>query len=214
MAKASLKASRRDQGGKGAARKLRGTGRVPAVLYGHGDRTESLSVDAHDLDLLLHSIVPGSTLIGLDIDGRSTDVLIREIQRHPYRPEVLHVDFLQVHGDEPLTLKVPVRLVGAPVGVTEEGGVLDQVLYELDVQCLPRHIPEAIDVDISGLNVGDSVRVHDVSVPNVQILNDGDLPIASVLEARVHEVAPPEEAVAEAPEPELVRERRGAEEEE
>jgi large subunit ribosomal protein L25 len=105
-----------------------------------------------------------------------------------------------------------VRLVGAPVGVTEEGGVLDHVLYELDVQCLPRHIPEAIDVDISGLRIGDSVRVHDVSVPNVQILNDGDLPIASVLEARVHEVAP-EEAEAEAPEPEVVRERRAAEEE-
>lgn len=214
MAKATLKASRRDGGGKGMARKLRGTGRVPAVLYGHGDRTESLSVDAHDLDLLLHSIVPGSTLIGLDIDGRSTDVLIREIQRHPYRPEVLHVDFLQVHGDEPLTLSVPVRLVGAPVGVTEEGGVLDHVLYELEVQCLPRHIPEAIDVDISGLKVGDSVRVHDVSVPNVQVLNDGDLPIASVLEARVHEVPPPEEVEAEVPEPELVRERRAAEEEE
>ena len=83
MANATLKASRRDTAGKGAARKLRGTGQVPAVLYGHGDRTESLAVDAHDLELLLHHVNPENTLIGLDIDGAKSEVLIREIQRHP-----------------------------------------------------------------------------------------------------------------------------------
>ncbi len=207
MANATLKASRRDQGGKGAARKLRGTGRVPAVLYGHGDKNESLSLDAHELELLLAHIASGSTLISLDIDGRRTDVLIRELQKHPYKPEVMHVDFLQVHGDETLKLSVPVRLTGTPRGVMDDGGVLDQVLYELEVECLPAHIPEALEIDISGLGLGESLRVHDVSAANVTILNDGDLPIASVLEPRTTGG----DATDAAAEPEVVRGRGGDE---
>jgi|tagenome__1003787_1003787.scaffolds.fasta_scaffold20990049_5 large subunit ribosomal protein L25 len=203
MANATLKASRRDTAGKGAARKLRGTGQVPAVLYGHGDRTESLALDAHELELLLHHVNPENTLIGLDIDGTRADVLIREIQRHAYRPEVLHVDFLLVHGDEVLKLDIPVRLTGTPVGVLDEGGVLDQVLYELHVECLPGNIPEAAEIDISGLHVGDSVRVADVSIPNVTILMDGELPIASVLQPRVQEEEPGADEAA--PEPEVLR---------
>jgi large subunit ribosomal protein L25 len=200
---ATLRASRRDTAGKGAARKLRGTGQVPAVLYGHGDRTESLAVDAHDLELLLQHVNPENTLIGLDIDGSRADVLVREIQRHPWRPEVLHVDFLLVHSDEALKLDIPVRLVGTPVGVLDEGGVLDQVLYELHVECLPGNIPDAAEVDISGLHVGDSVRVGDVSMPNVTILMDGELAIASVLQPRVQEEEPTAEAAT--PEPEVLR---------
>ena len=200
MSNATLRASRRDTGGKGAARKLRGTGQVPAVLYGHGDRTESLAVDAHDLELLLQHVNPENTLIGLDIDGSRADVLVREIQRHPYRPEVLHVDFLLVHGDEALKLDIPVRLTGTPVGVLDEGGVLDQVLYELHVECLPGNIPDAAEVDISGLHVGESVRVGDVSMPNVTILMDGDLAIASVLQPRVQEEEPAAEGATAEPE--------------
>lgn len=207
MANATLKASRRDQGGKGAARKLRATGRVPAVLYGHGDRTESLSLDAHELELLLHHIAAGSTLIGLDVEGRRTDVLIREIQKHPYKAEVLHVDFLQVHGDEKLKLSVPVRLVGTPAGVRDDGGVLDQVLYELEIECFPGDIPEAAEVDISGLGLGESLRVHDITIPNAAILNDGDLPVASVLEPRT---STDDGAAGDTPEPEVLR-ARGAE---
>jgi large subunit ribosomal protein L25 len=203
MANATLKASRRDTAGKGAARQLRSTGRVPAVLYGHGDRTESLAVDAHDLELLLNHVNPENTLIGLDIDGSRADVLIREIQRHAWRPEVLHVDFLLVHSDEVLKLDIPVRLTGTPVGVIDEGGVLDQVLYELHVECLPGNIPEAAEVDISGLHVGDSARVADISMPNVTILMDGELTVASVLQPRVQEDEAP--AGDATPEPEVLR---------
>jgi large subunit ribosomal protein L25 len=205
MANATLHATRRDGGGKGMARKLRGTGKVPAVLYGHGDRTETLSVDAHELDLLLHHVNPENTLIGLDIDGRRTDVLIREIQKHPYRPEFLHVDFLQVHGDETLKLDIPVRLIGTPVGVRDDGGVLDQVLYDLHVECLPGNIPDAAEVDISGLGIGESVRVADISMPNVTILMDGDLPVASVLAARVHDEGVEGDATSGNAEPEVLR---------
>lgn len=204
MANATLKASRRDQSGKGAARKLRGTGRIPAVLYGHGDKNESLSLDAHELELLLNHIASGSTLISLDIDGRRTDVLIRELQRHPYKPEVMHVDFLQVHGDEMLKLSVPIRLTGTPRGVMDDGGVLDQVLYELEIECLPKDIPEAVEIDISKLGLGESLRVHDITFPNATILNDGDLPVASVLEPRTQQAGDETPAAAE---PEVVRGR-------
>lgn len=210
MANVTLKATRRQSGGKGVARKLRGTGKIPAVLYGHGDRTERLAVDAHELDLLLHHVNPENTLIGLDIEGERADVLIRELQRHPVRPEFLHVDFLLVHGDETMKLDIPVRLTGVPVGVRENGGVLDQVLYGLHIECLPRNIPDAAEVDISGLNVGESVRVGDLRIPNVTILNDADLPIASVLDSRVHGEEPAAEAGA-GTEPEVLRARGGAE---
>jgi len=206
MANATLKATKREGGGKGVARKLRGGGKVPAVLYGHGDRTETLAVDAHELELLLHHVNPENTLIGLEIDGTRADVLIREIQRHPWRPEVQHVDFLLVHGDETLKLDIPVRLVGTPVGVRDEGGVLDQVLYALHIECLPGNIPDAAEVDISGLGIGESVRVADISIPNVTILMDGELPVASVLAARVHEEGVDAAEATEAPaEPEVLR---------
>ncbi|HEX8243189.1 MAG TPA: 50S ribosomal protein L25 [Longimicrobium sp.] len=214
MATTTLHATRREGGGKGGARKLRGTGRIPAVLYGHGDRTQSLAVDAHELELLLHHVNPENTLIGLEIEGSGrTDVLIREIQKHPYRPEFLHVDFLQVHGDEALKLDIPVRLTGTPVGVRDEGGVLDQVLYDLHVECLPGNIPEAAEVDISGLRIGESVRVGDVSIPNVTVLMDADLPIASVLMARVHEEEEAAAATETPAEPEVLRARGGEGEE-
>lgn len=207
--KAKLSVSRREGGGKGVARKLRGTGRVPAILYGHGDRTEALSVDAHELELLLHSISIDNTIITLDVDGRGADVLIRDIQRHPYKPQVLHVDFIIVHSDEPIKLQVPVRLTGTPVGVMNDGGVLDQVIYDIEIECLPGNIPDAAEVDISGLAIGESVRVRDITIPNVKILADEDLPVASVLAPKVAE----EETPAEAPEPEVLR-ARGAEGEE
>ena len=205
MAKATLKATRRDAGGKGVARKLRGTGKVPAVLYGHGDRTQPLAIDAHELELLLAHVNAENTLIGLDIDGQPTDVLIREIQKHPYRPEFLHVDFLQVHGDEALKLDIPVRLVGTPAGVRDDGGVLDQVLYSLHVECLPGSIPDAAEVDISGLGIGESVRVADISIPNVTILMDGELPVASVLAARTHDEGVEGDAGGAVAEPEVLR---------
>lgn len=207
MAMSTLKAFPRESSGKGGARKLRGTGRVPAVVYGHGDAPRAIAVDAHELTLLMAAVSTGTTIISLAVEGEgSQDVLIRDVQKHPYRPEVLHVDFFHVHAGETLTLKVPVRLTGDPFGVHTEGGVLDHVLYELEVQTLPRNIPDVIEVDVSGLKVGESVRVSDVSAGDFQILNDADLPIASVVAPRVVV----EDEVPEADEtaqPELVRTR-------
>jgi large subunit ribosomal protein L25 len=213
MAISTLKAFPRESSGKGGARKLRGTGRVPAVVYGHGDAPRAIAVDAHELTLLMAAVSTGTTIISLDVEGEgSQDVLIRDVQKHAYRPEVLHVDFFHVHAGETLTLKVPVRLVGQPYGVHTEAGILDHVLYELEVQTLPRNIPDVIEVDVSELKIGDSVRVSDVATGDYQILNDADLPIASVVAPRVSaEPETPEDE--ETPSPELVRTRDEQDEE-
>lgn len=207
----TLNAQARTGNGKGAARKLRSTGRVPGVLYGHGDQNRPLDVDALELTKLLASISIDNTLIDLTIGGaESTSVLIRDLQRHAYKPEILHVDFLQVHAGETLKLQIPVRLNGTPVGVHTHSGVLDHVIYDVEIECLPRNIPEVVEVDVSNLDVGDSIRVRDLVVSDdVKILTDGDLAVASVVGARREE----EPVVAEATdgpggtvEPELIRE--------
>jgi len=216
-ANVSLTANTRGDGGKGVARKLRGTGRVPAVLYGHGDKSRSLSVDSHELEKLMGRISVENTIVRLDIEGEGPqDVLIRDVQMHPYKPEVLHVDFFHLHAGETIHLRIPVRLNGTPVGVRDHDGVLDQVIYDLEVECLPGNIPDVIEIDVSGLEIGQSARVADVSLPNVKVLQDGDLPIASVVaptKATVEDEAEDAATAAAAAEPELVRTRKGDDEE-
>ncbi|HET6232396.1 MAG TPA: 50S ribosomal protein L25 [Longimicrobiaceae bacterium] len=183
---ATLNAQPRENAGKGAARKLRAAGKVPAVLYGHGDANVPITVDAHELEKLLAGISIENTVFSLAVEGGvTTDVLIREVQGDPVRPIILHVDFLQLHAGETLTLQVPLHLAGTPAGVRDAGGVLDHVLYEIEVECLPRDIPATVDVDVSGMGVGESIRVRDLNLPNVKILTDGDLAIASVLSPTV-----------------------------
>ncbi|HEX8211079.1 MAG TPA: 50S ribosomal protein L25 [Longimicrobium sp.] len=206
---ATLNATARTGSGKGGARKLRATGKVPAVVYGHGDKNVPLALDRHELELLLHGISVENTVISLVTDGGTgKDVLIRDVQMHPYRPEVLHVDFIQLHAGEVIRMKIPVRLSGNPAGVRDEGAVLDQVIYDLEVECLPGNIPEAFEVDVSNLSVGESIRVHDVSFPNVRILADGELPIASVVPPTVEPAADAETATGE---PEVISSRMAAE---
>ncbi len=213
---ATLTAHPREERGKRAARALRREGRIPAVVYGHGLESRALWIDSVELEKLLSSIAVESTLIELTIDGgETTRALIREVQRHPVKPVVLHLDFYQVRAGEKLHLPVPVRLHGTPAGVRDDGGVLQQVLHDLEVECLPGDIPEGIDVEVSELRIGDSVHVRDVEVPNARILNDPDLTICSVTPPTVAELpeAPEEEeGVGGEVEPELVRRRPDEEE--
>ena len=202
---ATLKATARSESGKGVARKLRAQGKVPGVIYGHGDKNIPLVLDRHELELLLHSISVENTVVGLVTDGgASTDVLIREVQMHPYRPEVLHVDFVKLHANEVIRMRIPVRLNGNPVGVIEENGVLDQVIYEIEVECLPGNIPEVFEVDVANLHVGESVRVHELSVDNVRVLIDSELAIASVVAPSAGPAGDATTATGEA-EPEVIR---------
>jgi large subunit ribosomal protein L25 len=195
MADQQLQAQPRQDAGKGVARKLRAAGRVPAVLYGHGKDARSLSVDAKDLFHLLHGAAGGNVLIDLVIDGKKTMAMPREIQRDHVRGEYLHVDFLEVRRDEKVTVDVPIHLVGESAGV-KAGGVLEHHLWDLRIECLPQDLPDAIEADISALNVNDTLRVGDVVVPDVcTVLTPDDETIAAVVPPQAREVEEAAEGV-------------------
>ena len=202
----SLKAGRREPQGKGGARKLRAVGDIPAVLYGAGAEPLSIKLNAHDAELLFRSISVDNTLINLEVEGEKTPVttLVREIQTHPARAKLLHVDFYRVQMDVEVELEVPLHVEGTAVGV-RDGGVLDQPIHDLPVRCLPADIPAEIRVDVSNLNVGDSLRVKDLAVPKgVTILLDGDRTICSVqVPTKLEEVVAPDTTQAE---PEVISE--------
>src|SRR5881409_2288269 len=211
----SLTASTRRTTGKGAARQARFRGEIPAVIYGRGRETQSLAVEAKALEKALTGVEPASTIIELAVDGQTVRTLIREIQRHAVRPDIIHVDFYEIHADEKVKLKVPVHLVGAPDGVRNAGGVLDQVAREVEIEVLPENIPDRVELDVTALKIGDSLHVTDLKIPNVTILTHSDLTIATVVPPRAEEVAAPTpEAVAEVAEPELIRKVREEEGEE
>ena len=209
----SLAATAREKTGKGAARQARFQKKVPAVIYGHGRATQTLMVDALALEKALTGIEPASTLIELSVDGRTSRTLIREIQRHPLRPDIIHVDFYEIKSGEKITLKVPVHLVGTPDGVRNAGGVLDQVTREVEIEVLPENIPDHVELDVTALKIGDSLHTRDLSIPNAVILTGADLTIAVVVPPRAEEVvAPTPETAAEVAEPELIRKVREDEE--
>jgi len=209
----TLSATTRDKTGKGAARQARFQKQIPAVIYGHGRATQPLMVDALALEKALTGIEPESTLFELTVDGKMSRTLIREIQRHPLRPDIIHVDFYEIKADEKITLKVPVHLVGTPDGVRNAGGVLDQVTREVEIEVMPENIPDRVELDVSALKIGDSLHTRDLSIPNAVILTGADLTIATVVPPRAEEVvAPAAEAATEVAEPELIRKVREGEE--
>lgn len=207
---ATLKAALRSETGKGAMRRLRREGRIPAVVYGRGEETRPLSLDAHDFEMLTKHHSLDTTIVELSIEGAGRKgsklrTLIVEVQSHPYKPQVLHVDFQQIHAGERVTVQVPIRLLGTPAGV-RAGGVLQHVLHDIELECAVEEIPDAIEVDVSALEIGDGVHVAELAVPeNVEVLIDADRTVCTVAAPTVLEVEEPE---AEEVEPELV----GAEE--
>jgi large subunit ribosomal protein L25 len=202
----TLKAEKRDGTGKGVARKLRAAGRVPGVLYGHGNDPIPLSVSGQDLIHLLHGAAGANVLVDLDIDGDARLVIPREIQRDYIHARFVHVDFLEVRRDEKITLVVEVHEVGASVGV-HEGGVIEHHLREVEVECLPTNVPDRIDADITKLEIGDMLHVRDLITPEgAEILSDPDAAVISVITPaalRVEaDLSVPGEEGAPAPEPE------------
>ena len=201
-----LRAEKRDGQGKEAARRLRNQGRVPAVLYGKGSETVALSVEAHEAQLLFQTISVENTIIGLEIDGekKAVPTLIREIQAHPYKPVLYHVDFLLIREGQKLELEIPVELTGTPEGVRTGGGVLQQTVHEVAVRCLPTQIPSSFEIDVAHLGIGDSIHASDIKLPEgVELLIDPEQVICSVMlpraEAPAAEAAPAEGEEGAAP---------------
>lgn len=208
-----LNAEKRNETGKGIARALRRGDEIPAVIYGHGRAPEALKISRAELEKVL-AVAGASTVVELKLGGKKLKTLIREVQRHPTRLDVLHVDFLEIHAGEKLTVRAPIKLVGSPEGVRSQGGVLDQVLRDVEIRVLPSNLPEFIELDVTSLTVGHSLHVSDIKVPDAEILDDPDSTVCTVVPPRV-EVEPVvviEEEEEEALEPELIRKPRAEEE--
>jgi large subunit ribosomal protein L25 len=180
--KVTLKAEKREDLGKGAARTLRRAGRVPAVLYGRDLESVHLSVDAHDA-------ATSSIDLGRQHDRRPRcrgekkpyPTLVREIQTHPWKASLVHIDFLRIQEGVAVDLEIPVELVGIPVGVRLSGGVLEQIVHELEVRCIPSKIPESFTLDVSALDINDSLHVSDIPLTEgVEILMPPEQTICAV----------------------------------
>jgi len=200
-----LKAKPRAKTGNGPARVLRREGMVPAVIYGPGKEPAPLTVALHDLDMVLRER-GGQAMINLAIEGEDGKrmAMVKEIQRHPVSRKVLHADFYEVAMDREITLTVPLTVTGVSPGV-EAGGVLQVVRRELEVSCLPMAVPEEITVDISGLQVGDSIHISEVALPEGVTTDVSlDYTVVTVVAPRAEEEAVPAEEEegeeAEAPE--------------
>ena len=217
MATARLTAAPRAAVGKGVARSLRAAGKTPAIIYGHAREPQPLAIDTRELERLLGQISAGSTVIELELDGRTTRTLMREIQRHPFKKQILHVDFQELVAGESVPVQVPLVLVGTPAGV-KDGGVLDQTMRELEIEVDPANMPGHIEVDVSELAIGHSLHVSDIQLPpGVEVLDDPEATVCVMTAPKaVEEPAPAEvtEEVAEAAEPELIRKPKEEDEEE
>ena len=214
MASASLSAELRNDRGKGVARKLRAAGRVPGVIYGHGREPQSLSLVARDLDKLLSQIAAGSTVIELTLGRATTKTLIREIQRHPFKKQVLHIDFMELVAGEKVIVDIPLVFVGVPEGVRLSGALLEQIVHSIEVNVDPSNIPNHIDVDVTNLAMGHSLHVRDLTLPEgLEVLTDEDTTICAVIAPRaVVEEKAEGEGEAAVGEPELIRKAKEDEE--
>ena len=196
-----LSATSRTEKGKGVAKRLRSEGKLPAVVYGHKTDPIALTIDSKQL---LKLIVEGKSehkLFGLSIEGNGKPiekiVMIKELQIHPLKRHFLHVDFFEVAMDEELTLSLAIKLLGEAPGV-EMGGILQQVRREIEIKCLPSQIPDTVEIDVSALNIGDSVHLNDIQLPEgIKVLDDADLTIATVLAPVVEKEVEPEEVEGE-----------------
>lgn len=193
-----LNLTTRSESGKGVARKLRRAGRVPGVIYGGGEGPVLVSMEAREALNLFQSISVENTILQLTVDDREAErALVREVQVHPFRTELLHVDFLRVQRGVAIEVHVPVHLSGVPEGV-KLGGVLEQVLHDIVVKCIPSKIPPSIELDVTELGAGEVVRAGDLEVPeDVVVLSDLDLTVCAVVAARVEEEEEEEEEAAE-----------------
>lgn len=201
MEKVRLAVQPREKTGKGVARKLRQKGLVPAVLYGKGKEPQALVVDPQEV----RNYLAGNTIFDLEIEGLGKETaLIKEVQRDAISGDIKHIDFLHITLDEKVTVTVPVTLVGDAPGA-REGGVVQQLLWELEVECLPLEIPESIEVDISNLSVGESLSVSDVkAAEGIEILTSPEevivtvaLPTATVEETDAEEEVTEPEVIGE-----------------
>jgi large subunit ribosomal protein L25 len=216
MKEITIEALARKEKGKEASKKIRRNGFIPAVVYGSEMKSLPLLVEGKGFLHILHSGEIGeNVIINLNIkDGKEQEkkVLIRELQKDPVTGKVIHIDFQHISLTKKIKLNVPIHIVGTPAGV-KDGGILQYVLRELEVECLPTEIPEKIEVDVSNLKIGDSIHVSDIPLEKVTILSDLRSSVVTVVPPTAFK-EPEAAVVEEAKEPEVITEKKEGEEEE
>ncbi len=201
MALVGLTAQLRSERGKGAAHRIRHAGALPGVVYGEGAESIMISVQRSDFDRMVRKAAGGAVVVDLTIDGTkdsSMKVLIKDVQRDPVTSLPLHLDLLRISMDKPVHLVVPIHLTGIAEGVKVQGGFMDHVLREVEVQCLPDRIPEFIEVDVTPLQVGDSIHVGDLPHEGIELLTPDERTIVSIHGKTAAAVAAEEAEAAEA----------------
>jgi len=197
---------------RGEVKKLRASGRIPAVIYGGQTKPETLELNTKEMEDLIHHSVSENILVDLAVNQASRLALVQEIQHHPLDGKVLHVDFHEVSPTEKVTIMVPVETTGEAVGVKTGGGVLEHVLFKIKVRALPRDLPEQILVDVTSLELGKSIHLGDIKAPDgVEILGDKKVSIISVAlpKTEAEEVAATTEGAAPAAgEVEMIKEKK------
>ncbi|MGE5894324.1 MAG: 50S ribosomal protein L25 [bacterium] len=212
MEKITLNAELRDSAGKSAARGLRRQGQIPGVVYRAGN-SQTIKLNRKEVVQFINSIAGEQVIVNLKFpDGDTRMVLLKQYQTDPIRGELLHTDFFEVSMQETLTVTIPVITVGESIGVKRDGGVLQHIVREIEIEALPDKIPGHIDIDISGLEIGSSIHVSDIPIPEgVKILNSPEEVIVNVIEPQKEEEVAPA-AAPEITEPEV--EKKGKKEEE
>ena len=220
MKSVSLNAFPRTLGRRPGAKKLRTSGRIPAVIYGRQAQPQNLEVVAKEMEDLIHHSVSENLLVDLAVtnDGRPKRLaLVQEVQHHPLSGKVLHVDFHEIAENEKVTVKVPVETTGEAEGVKTQGGVLEHVLFKISARGLAKDLPELITVDVSHLKIGEAIHLGDIKAPpGVEIVGDKKIPVIAVAAPRTEEEEAAEAAEAAAAVPgevEMIKEKKEGEEE-
>ncbi len=202
MSQVLLNAQKRETAGKGSSHKIRANGSIPGILYGPDIETLSVSIKTRELTGLIRREGRANMLIDLNLGESNTPdrkVIIKELQRDPITGDYQHIDLYQVSMTRELNMMVKVKLVGTPSGVKNAGGILQQIRREIEISCLPSNIPGTVEMDVSNLDIGDSIHVSDITIPNAEIITDTKLTICTVVPPTVIKTAE-ETAAAEAAE--------------
>lgn len=191
---------------KNAARRVRVAGRIPAVVYGAGQEAVAVSVDPRVITKILHSESGHNTIFDLNVEGSAVaKAMIVDWQHEPIKGKLLHIDLKRIAMDKAMRVSVPIQLLGVPVGVKTQGGIIEHVMREVEIECLPADIPSHLDVDVSGLELHGLIRVKDLPHSgSIKFLGDEDATVAHVTIVK-EEAAPVEEAAAAATEPEVAK---------
>jgi large subunit ribosomal protein L25 len=196
MEETKLILKKRTQQGSSNARRLRRTGSLPGIVYGEGKEALSVEMDAHAFELILQHHTSETMLLEVVLDKKDTRMLVKDVQHHPVNSELLHVDFQEVDSKKVLRVNLMIQLVGESAGV-KAGGVLEQVLHEIVVECLPDDLMETLEVDISALEIGDALHVSDIDLGGkFKVQSDETSIIATVAEPRAEQEEDAEDEVA------------------